>query len=241
MLQLFLKSKLTGIFLLLATTLLAAAPAAAQDGTRVFLQPVSESGDTVTVEVIAENVADLYGVEFLLTYDPSMVEVVDIRPDQDGIQIEAGTLLPVDQGFVVANQANPDAGTVSFAMTLLNPTPAVSGTGSLAQLNLKKLQNTPTTIDIADVKLVAVSLQIIPAQTSGLTLNAANGSAMGASPEVQKSTFPWWIVAVGIIVLGLVTLGAFLALGNLSGTKSTPATAPAAAQQPPRSRPSAFK
>lgn len=245
MLLLFFRFKLTATFLMLLTALLTVTPAAAQSNTLVFLQPVTESGDTVIVDVIAQNVTELYGVEFQLVYDPAAVEIVDVRPDQDGVQINAGTLLPADQGFVVANQAAPEKGTISFAMTLLNPAPAVSGSGSLAQISLKKLQNTPTTIDIADVKLVAISLQIIPAQTSGLTLNAAENSATGLSPaapaETQASTFPWWIVAVGIIVLGLITLGAFLALGNLSGAKSPPAPAATPAQRPTGSRPSAFK
>lgn len=241
--QLFHKFGLLKIFLLLLTAVLTAAPASAQGDTRIFLQPVSDSGDTVTVDVIAENVTELYGVEFLLTYDPAAIEVVDVRPEQDGVQINAGVLLPADQGFVVANQANPENGTISFAMTLLNPAPAVSGSGSLAQLNLKKLQTAPTTIDVADVKLVAVSLQIIPAQTSGLTLNSADSGALNAPPaaasNAQASTFPWWIVAIGIIVVGLITLGAFLVLGNLSGNR--PPAAPASTQHSTRSRPSAFK
>ncbi|GAB4460426.1 MAG: hypothetical protein Kow0031_39960 [Anaerolineae bacterium] len=240
--ELFFRFKITAIFGLLIAALVGVAPAAAQSGARVYLQPVSESGDTVTVDVVAENVTDLYGLEFLLSYDPAAVEVIDLRPEQDGVQLNPGTLLPVEQGFVVANQANPGAGTISFAMTLLNPAPPVSGSGPLAQLSLRKLNNAPTVIDLADVKLVAASLEIIPAQTTGLTLNAAGQpGAVAAAPApspATESSFPWWIVAVGIIVLGLITLGAFLVFGN--PTRSDPATPPVQ-QRPAGSRPSAFK
>ena len=244
MTQLLPKLKQSTAAFLMLLTLFTVAPVAAQAGARVFLQPVSTTADTITVDVIADNVTDLYGVEFLVTYDPAIVAVADVRSEQDGVQINAGTLLPVDQGFVVANQANPAAGTVSFAMTLLNPAPAVSGSGSLAQITFKRLQPSPTTIDIADVKLVGISLQIIPAETTGLTLNADGSLGSAASAEgvanESASPFPWWIVAAGIIILGLIALGAFLALGGLSNPAAV-SVIDQPVQRPARSRPSAFK
>ncbi|NJN93441.1 MAG: hypothetical protein HC875_04795 [Anaerolineales bacterium] len=88
--------------------LLAVAPLAlAQNGTRLSLKPVEGADGVVTVEVLAENVTDLYGLELHLKYDPAVLEVQDSQTDQPGVQIEAGSLLPVNQGFVVANQADP--------------------------------------------------------------------------------------------------------------------------------------
>lgn len=211
----------------------------AQESAMVRLVPVAQNGDTFAVDVVAENVTDLYGLEFFLTYDPAVLAVVDANPEQGGTQIEPGTLLPVETGFVVSNQADPAAGRISYAITLLNPAPPVSGSGSLAQITFQKLQNAPSTVDIADVKLVSFELQIIPAETEGLSFDGTEmAAAAGSSPG---SNFPWWIAGVGVIIVGLIALGLFLVLG---GTKKKPAPVQSAGNvtnQPARSRPSAFK
>ena len=194
--------------------------ALAQGGAKVYPQPVSADNGTLTVDLMAENVTDLYGVEFRLTYDPSVVSIQDANPQQEGLQIEAGSFLPADQGFVVANTVNETDGTINFAMTLLNPAPPVSGTGPLARLTFNMLQNTPSTLEIEDLTLVAVSLQTIPAETTPLSIGAEETAATAISSTT--SDFPWWIVAVGIMVLGLLTLGIFMALGGLN--KAQPQT-----------------
>src|SRR5262245_43854470 len=87
----------------LSIILLALLPslALAQSGTRLYLQQVESADDVLTVDVMAENVTDLYGLEVHLKYDPAVLAVQDAKADQEGVQIEAGTLLPVNQGFVV--------------------------------------------------------------------------------------------------------------------------------------------
>jgi len=145
--------------------MLTASLAWAQDGARVFPLPLESPEGTLVVDVMAENVADLYGAEFRLTYDPSVVAVQDFKPEQDGVQIESGTLLPSGKGFVVANQVDEAAGTVIFAMTLLNPASPVTGSGPLARVTFKVLQDVPSTINVEHAKLVAVDLQTIPSHT----------------------------------------------------------------------------
>lgn len=210
--------------------MMAGHPAAAQTSAQVRLQPVADHSDTVTVDILANDVTNLYGVEFTLRYDPALLAIEDVDPERDGIQITPGTLLPVEQGFLVINQADQATGTVNFAMTLLNPARPVSGSGPLAQVSFRKLQNAPTTLDIPDIKLVSVDLQVMPANVAPLTLNAGQPAAGSAA------NFPWWIVALAIIVVGVIALGVIMAMG--SSQKAQPVAVP---QQPARSRPSAFK
>ncbi len=220
-------SKASLIFLVLLILIASSVvPTFAQSGgAKVYLQPVAATKNSLTVDVVAENAAELYGVEFKLKYDPAVVSVVDANPEQQGIQIDAGNFLPSNQGFVVINQANPDEGTILFAMTLLNPAPAVSGTGPLAQVSFDVLQAAPSTIDIADAKLVAVSLQIIPAELTGLTIGEEN--ATPGAPVAADSSFPWWVVAAGIIIFGLIGLGVFMAMGVFTPSKTQkPSTRP---------------
>lgn len=174
------------------------------NGARFYLQPVTTTGQAVTADVMVENMTNLYGVEFNLKFDPAAVSVADADPAADGVQIETGTFLPVEQGFVVLNQVNPDEGTIRFAMTLLNPAPPVSGNGALARVTFNLGSGGPSSVDVTDAKLVSADLQTIPVETAPLALG---GDSAGGG-------FPWWIVAAGIIVLGLIGLVGFIALGS---------------------------
>lgn len=204
--------------------------ALAQNGTRLTLKPIESANGMVTVEVLAENVTDLYGLELHLKYDPAVLEIQDSQADQPGAQIEAGTLLPVNQGFVVANQADPSQGTILYALTLLNPAPPVSGSGPIARLNFKVLQDTPSTISVERSTLVSVNLETISAETSPLTVDGSGGGG----------TFPWWIVAAVVLGLGVLAVGGFVVMSGLG--KKRPQSQPArSAVQGTGRRPSAFK
>jgi hypothetical protein len=231
----------------------------------------------LVVDVVAENVTEMYGAEVRLKYDPAKLAVQDFDAQQQGVQIEAGNFLPTEKGFVVANQANETEGTIVYALTLLNPAPAVNGTGILARVRFNVLQPGPATIDVEKAKLVAVDLQTIPSEAMPLALGSsetqaeAAGQPAAAIPADQTATanlssaepdpatvsgneFPWWVVAVGVMVLGVITLGAFAIMGGVnkpqkatqSQARRRPAAQPAQAvdQQPEsqtRTRPSAFK
>lgn len=247
--------------LTIMVVMLAVAPLAlAQNEARVYLQPINTENGVMTVEVIAENVTEMYGAEFRLKYDPATVSVQDVNADQDGIQIEAGTLLPPDKGFVVANTVNEAEGTITFAMTLLNPAPAANGSGPLARVSFNILQNHASTIDVEHVKLVSRDLQTIQSRTESLTIAGETGEAAatgGAStaPETAPAApngstgFPWWIIAAAILILGGLVLGALIVMGNRQPASATanaapssqPSNRPTQAQRTSGARPSAFK
>lgn len=225
----------------LLLVLFALAPQAqAQNGTRVYLEPVESANGLLTVEARAENVTDLYGLELHLKYDPALLEIQDSQADQAGVQVEPGTLLPVNQGFVVANQANQGQGTVLYALTLLNPAPAVSGSGPIARLTFKVLQDVPTTITVERATLVSSSLQTLPVTTVPLTVGGAQAAGSGSS------SFPWWIIGAVVLGLGVVVLAGLLVLGGFT-KKTSPGTASESQArigkpgQSSGSRPSAFK
>ena len=232
---------------IMTVLLLTASLALAQQEARVYAQPVAASGGKLVVDVMADNVTDLYGAEFRLNYDPAVVAVQDFKPEQDGIQIEAGSLLPANKGFVVANQVDESTGTITFAITLLNPAPAVTGSGPLARVSFNVLQDIPSTINVEHAKLVALDLQTIPSQTSALTIGQNNEQPAASPPEsssdsvpsvsapppvvaapaqspvapvTQKEGFPWWIVAAVIMVLGILALGGFIVMDGLKSASA---------------------
>lgn len=235
--------------------------ASAQEGARVYLQPVDSTDGRLTVDIIAENVTNMYGAEVQLTYDPAVVSVQDSNPNQEGIQIEAGNLLPADKGFVVANRVNEAEGTIIFALTLLNPAPPANGTGPLARVTFNVLTPGPSTINIEKAKLVSIDLQTIPSQITPLAIgNGGEQNAVQSSAEQQSvpqeqpadatppavtnptadttnsSNFPWWIIAAGIMIVGVLGLGALVIMSgqNNSSQQTNKLKAQQQHQQPPQ-------
>jgi hypothetical protein len=246
----------------LVTTL--SAQAQAQQSANVYLQPVEPVEGRLVVDVMAENVTDMYGAEFRLRYDPAVFAVQDADPNREGIQIEPGALLPADKGFVVANQVNEAEGLITFALTLLNPAPPATGSGPLARVAFTILQAGPSTIQVEKAKLVAINLQTIPSQTTPLIFDGAAPQAVAPQPQqattqpqskaaLQGQTsiaavlpetstgtpaggsFPWWIVAAGVMIMGAIGLGALvLFTSNLSKPQPHQRSPEPKAQQQPR-------
>jgi hypothetical protein len=200
-------ARLSLVLLLLAAVLrFELSSASAQAKAQIYFKQIESTADTLTVEIIADNVANLYGLELHLKYDPTILAAQDAKADQPGIQIEPATLLPVNQGFVVMNQADNIQGAITYAFTLLNPAPAVTGSGAIARITFKSLQHSPTTLNFEEVILVAISLQTIPVDSWPLTVNESAG-ASAMPPTADGEAFPWWLVAVFIVGVGVLSLG----------------------------------
>ncbi|MFQ5343614.1 MAG: cohesin domain-containing protein [Anaerolineae bacterium] len=108
------------------------------------------------------NMHELYGVDFLLTYDASAVEVIDADLDRPGVQIEPGPLFTGQPYFVAYNRATVDhrtgVGTVSFVATLLNPAQPINGDGVIASVRYRVLESSvppEALFTIEEVQLVS--------------------------------------------------------------------------------------
>jgi hypothetical protein len=122
-----------------------------QEETSVFILPdtqvVPVDGET-EVEVRVSNVSNLYGVEFHLSFEAEMMEVIDADPATDGIQINPGDLLVpgVSANVTSLNQADNVEGTIDLAMTLVTGDEPVSGSGILATIGLSCISQGSTEI-----------------------------------------------------------------------------------------------
>ena len=117
------------------------ATVSAQEGASVFISPdtqvIQVNGET-EVEVRVADISNLYGVEFHLSFDAELIEVIDADPTADGIQINTGDLLvPGASANTSLNLANNEQGTIDFAMTLVAGDVPVSGDGILATIGLR--------------------------------------------------------------------------------------------------------
>jgi len=94
---------------------------------------------TVDVDIVITDVSDppgLYAATVHLTFDHSVLEVVDADPGRAGVQIYTGTFPCPSEGpcVVQTNTADNTEGTIEYDVTLANPAPPVSGSGTLATI-----------------------------------------------------------------------------------------------------------
>jgi hypothetical protein len=80
------------------------------------------------------DVSNLYGVQFRLTFDPNVVQVVDADSNKPGTQITVGSLFSGKDYFVAQNQADNTTGVIQLAVTLRAPATSISGFGTLAAI-----------------------------------------------------------------------------------------------------------
>jgi hypothetical protein len=89
-------------------------------------------GMTTTVDIRILNVADLYGAEAHISYNPAIVQVVDQDPGVSGVQIAVDGFPYGD--YVALNRADNGIGYLELALTQLIPRPSVNGSGTLATI-----------------------------------------------------------------------------------------------------------
>ncbi len=91
---------------------------------------------TAEVEIRINDVVGLYGADVWLTFDPSLLEVVDTDPSSAEVRITNGGLLTPPL-FYIARGADNTAGTVHFAATQLSPSSPVNGSGILTKVQFR--------------------------------------------------------------------------------------------------------
>ncbi|AVR96093.1 cohesin domain-containing protein [Pseudoduganella armeniaca] len=132
-------------------------------------------GSTVDLSVLIADVSDLYGYQFSLSFDPSVLRATGVT---EGAFLGTG-------GSTVSGDGGIDnaAGTVSFIYnTLVGPTAGVSGSGTLAHIRFDVIGvgTTPLTFadalfldsrfDAIDVRIESTPLQAVPEPEAYLML-----------------------------------------------------------------------
>jgi hypothetical protein len=145
------------------------------------LMPASKGIVSVTID----NVRDLYALEFHLSFNPQLLEVVDADQAQEGIQI-ASTDVWKD-GFVALNKVDNINGKIDFAVTLLNPAPPLAGKQTVAAITFNAKNEGTSQINIDSAILSTRDAQeITTAKLNGLI----GVSPSGAAPDAQATLSP---------------------------------------------------
>ena len=98
----------------------------------------ADQNETVTFQIMAEEVTNLMMSEIHLEYDPSRLEIMSISQ---------GSFFQNGQNSIFLYDINAEAGVVQINTTLLDgDAPSVSGTGTLAEIQVNLLQSGSATV-----------------------------------------------------------------------------------------------
>ncbi len=139
----------------------------------------TSAGSVVTVDVDISNVSDLYGYQFDLTFNPSVLRAVSSSE---------GSLLPSGGSTFFISGANDNLhGTVSAtADTLLTAINGVSGSGELAVFTFDAIGTGTSALDIQNETLLDSGLNIISDTTTAGSVTVSSGRL--AAPEIDPAT-----------------------------------------------------
>ena len=84
------------------------------------------AGDSVIVTVNVTGAVGVYGGSFKLSYDPQAFEVIQT----DNKAVTPGAFFASEPGFALRNAVDATAGTIEYAITLMQPAKPVDGDGT---------------------------------------------------------------------------------------------------------------
>jgi hypothetical protein len=138
------------------------------------LNSTIDVGDFITIDVVIQDVVNLFGIQTSISFDPGVVQVVDADPIKDGVQIIPGSCPRPD--FIVHNAVSNTLGTVEFAATSLNPTMPCSGNGVIASIQFQAVVDGESDFHFMDWILADPDGTEIPAisQDGFITVDSTN-------------------------------------------------------------------
>ena len=138
-------------------------------------------GNPFQASVWANQVTDLYAYQFDLTFDPSILQLVDI---QEGPFLASGGATVFLPGLI-----DNTLGTATFTIgSLVGPIAGVSGTGDLADLFFTSAGTGTSPLDLSNVEALDSSLSDIP-------VSQRDGSVDVETAVTPEPGIPWWMVA----------------------------------------------
>jgi hypothetical protein len=152
----------------------------AQDNSpQVYLNPDKADavgGDTITVTVNVSGAVGVYGGSFKLSYDPQAFEVVQT----DNKAVTPGAFFANEPGFALRNTVDTTAGTIEYAITLMQPAKPVDGDGVLGTFTLHALKDAPVTISDVSASFVAPEFKEVDGHLVAQKVNQVTANVQGS-------------------------------------------------------------
>ncbi|MCB0199697.1 MAG: hypothetical protein KDI03_06445 [Anaerolineae bacterium] len=125
------------------------------DPTVVRCEPLIATGPataTLSIDLYVQNAVNLYGADIRVTFDTVAAHVIDADPNVPGVQIQPlfGFLSP---DLVIRRDADNNSGLIWYAVTQLNPSPPVTGSGALARVTFQPQSTAAFTMPVINYQL----------------------------------------------------------------------------------------
>jgi len=147
----------------------------------------AEQGSGVDIQVLISDVSDLFGYQFSLSFDASLLQAVSVS---EGAFLGQGGSTFADGGSI-----DNGAGTISWIFnSLIGNVPGVSGSGVLATIHLDAVGVGTSALAFSDVMFLNSAL-------GDITVQAVDGSLAVAAAVPEPGTY--LLMAAGIAGLGL--------------------------------------
>ena len=137
-----------------------------------FSKTPIHAGDTFTLNISAENVFDLAGWQFDITFDPTALEALNVS---EGDFLKTGGSTTFFQGGSIDNAAGKITGLNAARLSAQGTT----GTGSLLQVNFKAKSGGETKLMLQNFQFGSVTGDIIPAGPHEITITVEGRLATG--------------------------------------------------------------
>jgi len=131
-----------------------------QEDTTVSLETVPASVSdcgVLDLYVDVNDVTNLYGVDFRLSFDPDVIEVVDMTAGGNvnilPVIDTANFTTPFTANFKVRNIVDNFRGTIWYAASSTNPTPPAQGSGHVARFQIRAKSNGDPNFQFTYIKL----------------------------------------------------------------------------------------
>ncbi|MBC7264087.1 MAG: carboxypeptidase regulatory-like domain-containing protein [Chloroflexi bacterium] len=151
--------------------------AASPEPARVFLDPAwtrVEMGEFITINVKIENASNLYGTEFEIAFEPTVLQVVDSDAAVEGVQITPGPFVDLgpDQSYIGPNNADNAAGRILFVATRSGSAEPGQGDGTLASITFWVVNEGSSALTFKRLALSDAEGGALDATASGGTVSA---------------------------------------------------------------------
>lgn len=137
-----------------------------QGDTEVTVSPATTElacGEQGQVDILINDVTDLYGVDLIITFDPAVVKVVDSDPGP-GINVRPGNFPDVSggQGSIQFNAADNDVGTIKYVAIRERPAAGQTGSGTIISIQFEGVAAGTSEVKLSSVLLSNSQANPIP-------------------------------------------------------------------------------
>ncbi len=153
---------------------------AQSDDGQVKFDPGSISlnaGETVSVSIMVEDISDAFGCDFIVTYNPGIVQVS---------QVSSGGFL--EDGFTLINSIDSSKGQFEFALTQVSPSPAKTGSGALIVFKLKGIASGNSSLKFTRSQISREDGSLVELEGSQATIQVT-GTASSSSPTQTNTVY----------------------------------------------------